>query len=651
MGVSGILSDACKRKECCASCRMKSSFFDRLVFRILPAAAIVIALLTTAVPTKIMFDSAAAEESTLKWGMIEQIDSLNPFIGVNDNAYIFYGLVYDYLVAVDQDMNPKPNLATSWNIVPDITPYGSVWQYNLTHNAAWHDGEPFDADDVVFTINFQTGLNYEIMWAYQPYTILIDHAEEVDPYTVRIHFKDTANNSSPCPFGDKLMMPIVPEHIWGELSPSDAGFSYENYLPIGTGPFMCTENTRAEYISGSSLVLLTNPNYHGVADYDEKVKFDRLILEFYLEPSAMLTAMETGTIDVAMFNAPNYRSLIEYKTSHPDAPIDTYAGLTCTAYSIDLEVSMNTGGGIGPNPLRLDPAVRKAMAYATDKNFIKDHIYKGYAEIGSAILSPVYGDLYWAPGPGEEYEFDLAKANASLDAAGYAWNSDHTKRYANATNPWNQNAQLKFNIIIEAELVEDRDTAFFLKDEWAKVGIQIDPEIVSTGQWNTIVYGYNYDLTISYWSGDPDPNYLLFVQTTYSIGGWSENSYSSESYDENYTKSVETVDPAERKQSMINCQKTMYQDCAFMVTVYPYGCYAWRTDHYTGWGDWAAHQGRSLSNFWTANPLYFDLTPVPHGSGNLTYVFAGLGVAAAVVVAAVILMRRRGPKEEEVLLP
>jgi peptide/nickel transport system substrate-binding protein len=143
---------------------------------------------------------------------------------------------------------------------------------------------------------------------------------------------------------------------------------------------------------------------------------------------------------------------------------------------------MNTGGGAGLNTLRLDPAVRQAMAYATDKNFIKDHIYKGYAEIGSAILSPIYGELYWAPGPAEEYEFDLAKANATLDAAGYAWNSDHTRRSANATNPWNPNAQLKFNIIIEAELVEDRDTAFFLKDEWAKVGIQIDPEIVSTGQ-------------------------------------------------------------------------------------------------------------------------------------------------------------------------
>jgi peptide/nickel transport system substrate-binding protein len=651
LGESGTLSKICEQKESCANTRAKTSSFECLVFRILPAAAIVIALLVTAVPAKVITDTAAASESTLKWGMIEPIDSLNPFIGVNDNSYIFYGLVYDYLVAVDEDMHPKPNLATSWYIVPDITPYGSVWQYNLTHDATWHDGEPFSADDVVFTMNYQTGLNYDSMWAYQPYTILIDHAEKVDEYTARIHFKDTAGNPAPCPFGDKLMMPIVPEHLWRDISASDAGFSFMNYLPIGTGPFMCTTNTRAEYISGSSLVLIKNPNYHGVADYGEEIKFDRLILEFYLEPSAMLTAMETGAIDVAQFNAPNYESLMDYRAQHPNAPIGTYAGLTCTAYSIDLEVNMKSGGGEGSNPLRLDPAVRQAMAYSTDKSFIKDHIYKGYADIGSAILTPIYGDLYWAPGEDDVYNFDMAKANATLDAAGYAWNSDHTKRYANATNPFNPNAQLKFNIIIEAELVEDRDTAYFLKDEWAKVGIDLEPTVVSTGQWNTIVYGYAYDLTISYWSGDPDPNYLLFIQTTYSINGWSENSYSNENYDDNYTISVESVDPVVRREAMLNCQKIMYKDCAFMVTVYPYGCYAWRTDHYTGWGDWEAHRGRSLSNFWTASPLYFDLTPVPHGSGSLTLVLVGLGIAAVVAVVVAIFLRKRGPREDDVRLP
>lgn len=271
--------------------------------------------------------------------------------------------------------------------------------------------------------------------------------------------------------------------------------------------------------------------------------------------------------------------------------------------------------------------------------------------VGATIISPIYGDIYWQPGPDEVFAYSLDKANETLDAAGYAWKADHSVRVAPANSSLAPGGELRFNIIIEAELVEDRDTAYFLKSEWAKVGIIIEPQIVSTGQWNLYVYNYNYDLTISYWSGDPDPNYLLFIETSYSIGGWSENSYDNPEYDENYTNCVETVNPTDRLPFMINCQKLMYRDCAFMVTVYPYGCYAWRTDHFEGWGDWANHPGRTLSNFWTANPLYFDLTPIEHGTGSLTYAYIGLGITVVVIVAVVVLLRKRPPIEDEVRLP
>jgi peptide/nickel transport system substrate-binding protein len=584
--------------------------------------------------------------------MIEAIDSLNPFIGVNDNAYIFYGLVYDYLIAVDEDMNPEPNLALSWSVVADQLPYGSVWQYDLTPNAYWHDGEPMDADDVNFTINFQVGLNYNDMWAYQPYTYLIDHAQKKGNYTVWIYFKDTAGNPAPCPFGDKIMMPIVPEHIWGGMSPDNASFQFENPWPIGTGPFKCTANTASEFNGRSALVLLKNENYHSKADFNREVQFDRLILRFYLEPAAMLTQMQTGAIDVALFNAPNYNNLMDYITEHPSAPIGTHAGLTCTSYSIDIEVNMNEGSS-GVNPLRLDPEVRKAMAHAIDKEYIKDHIYRGYAEIGATILSPIYGDLYWEPGPDEDYEFDLEHANQTLEAAGYSWNTEHTVRMSPSDSPYKPDYPLSFNIVIETGLVEDKDTADLLKYDWAKIGIELESVSYETGEWNTIIYGYSYpyDLTISYWSGDPDPNYLMFVQTSYAIGGWSENAYASPEYDENYTRSVETIEVEDRTPYIINCQKLMYQDAAFMVTVYPYGCAAWRTDHFTGWGDWEAHPGRSLSNFWTANPLYFDLVPTGSHNIDLTMAYIGIGAGIAIVVAIVVFFRFRPPKEEDVKLP
>lgn len=574
------------------------------------AAVIVAVVLLSSAAVLVPAASSAETFTTLRIGMVETIDSLNPFIGIYDNSYVFYGLVYDYLVAVDEDLGPKPNLAVSWNVVPDVEPYGSVWQYNLTRNATWHDGEPFDADDVVFTMDYQIGSNWDFMWAYQPYTVLIAAAEKVDQYTVRLHFADELGDPVACSFGHSLMMPIVPKHYWSEISAPDAGFSHVNPKPIGTGPFMCTDDTYDEFLRGDRLTLFRNPDYHGLADYGEEVKFDRLILEFYLEPAAMIADMQRGAIDLAMFDAPNFRNLVEWAEKNSVDRLTTHAALKCTAYSVEIGVNMKPT--VGQNPLRLDPAVRHAMALATDKEFIKKYIYMDYAEIGSAILSPIYPYWYWAPDPGEEYGYSIDLANQMLDDAGYVWNGDHTLRFSSAGNPYDPpgGTPLVFDMIVEEQVFEDKATAKFLTDEWAKIGIKLEPEYVASGTWGTIVYNYVYDTMLTYWSGDPDPNYLLYTQTTAAIGGWSENGYSSVEYDENYTNSLLTVNPEERREFVVNCQKHIYEDAAFIVTVYPYGCYAWWDTRFTGWGDWNAHPGRQLANFWSANELFFGLTPV-----------------------------------------
>ena len=141
-------------------------------------AAIVLAFVM-AVPVGVLVGTAknaeaAPEETTLRIGFLQKVDSLNPYMGLNDASYVFYGLVYDTLMCVGYDLEVVPYLATSWYAVPltdpemvahPAYPYGSVWQYNLTHNASFTDGEPFTADDAVFNINLNAG-NYSAMWSY-----------------------------------------------------------------------------------------------------------------------------------------------------------------------------------------------------------------------------------------------------------------------------------------------------------------------------------------------------------------------------------------------------------------------------------------------------------------------------------------------------
>jgi len=626
------------------------------------ACVIVIgALLLSGLPAGATAQDGDAHKTVLRIGMIEPIDSLNPFIGVNNNAYVFYGLVYDCLMTVDEDLNPVPNLANSWYIVPENDslmvlsgePYGSVWQYNLSHNAYWHDGEPFRANDVVFTVNYQTGSNYDIMWAYQPYTRFIASAEEIDDFTVRLHFQDFEEKPAPCPWGDMMTFWIVPEHIWSQISVPDAGFSVTNYHAIGTGPFMTSEKTEDEYLAGDVLTLTTNPRNHWKADYGKEVKFDEIKLKFYIEPAAMLADIKRGDIDIAELNAPNYKNFLEWLKDNPDEPVGHDAGLTPTAYSIEIAICMNAGSGEGTNPLRLDPDVRRAMAHATNKSFIRDHVYQGFAEIGYTIITPVYGGIYWEPGPDEVIEFNITKANEILDLAGYAWNSEHTFRVAGPDNDYGVQAgtPMSFEIIAETEIVEDRDTALYLADEWAEIGIILRPVFVNTAVWNTRVYGGAYDLAMTYWSGDPDPNYLLFVQSTEALNGWSENWYSSAEYDAKYIASSLEIDPDLRMEYMKEAQRIMYNDSAFIVTVYPYGCYAWRTDSFSGWGDWANHPGRSMTHFWGANPLFFDLQPGAQKERSMIPFYFVIGGIVAIAVVGVLLTRRRRRKEEDLKLP
>lgn len=557
-------------------------------------------LLSTVAPVNPV-DEAAAVTTSLRIGMIEPIDSLNPFIGINDNAYIFYGLVYDYLIAVDEDMHQKPNLAKSWCVVPDMLPLGSVWQYNLTENATWHDGVPFTALDVKFTMDFQSGLNWSTMWAYQPYTILINYTEVIDDYTVRIHFRDFDGNPAACSFGANLMMPIVPKHIWDKINVQQASFVYPNKKPIGTGPFMCTDSTYSEFLNSNRFILLKNPNYHL-----GPVKFDRLVIEFYLEPSAMVVDMRRGAIDAAAFSAPNYKTLIDELVTHPNEAIGTSSEYVCNSYTSAMDICMADNSY---NMLRTDPAVRKAMALMTNKTFIKDHIYKGYATEGYSIMSPIYGDWYWTPSPSERIPCSEVLANQVLQDAGYVWDGD--VRVAGPGNHYSTpGTPLEFEALVETELFEDRATASYLQGEWAKVGIKMNIALVDSAYWNTRVYDGAYDIAFTYWSGDPDPNYLLFIQSTFAWNGWSENWFSDPGYDYNYTMQILTVDPELRKQYVMNCEKIMYEACCYIVTVYPYGCYAWRNDHFSGWGDWSAHPGRQINSYWSANDLFFDLVPL-----------------------------------------
>jgi len=605
---------------------------------------------------------AAEDITSLKIGFMQKIDSLSPYLGLTDAAYVFYGLVYDSLHSVDDNLSAEPNLALDWRVDDTIEPYGSAWLFDITPNAKWHDGEPFTVDDVVYNIKLN-GQNYVQMWAYQPYAYYMQDAVAVDDDTVRIYFWDRVTGEpKPAAYAELICIPMLPKHMLEDMDPADIGFTWEGFFEdsdppiIGTGPFMATETIYDDWVKGNEIILVRNPDYHWGVDKNKFIEFDQIELHFYDDASGMQFDLERGNLDVAQFPPDNYRAIKGAIEDGDITNMTAFDGLKCTQYWTEIGINMNEGG---PNPSRLDPAIRHAMAMATDKTYIVQNFYKGFAEVGTTLISPVNELWHYEPTEDELFEYDLEAAAQVLEDAGYQYTEDSPDVRVCTIDSWAVqqglvpvDTPLEYEMLIRQEFPEEKEIAGFLQSQWAEIGISISRNIVTEVTLSTIVYTYTYDTMIWYWSADPDPNFMLFCQSANSWNGWSDNKYYNESYEENYSLSVSEFDYDQRKEYCDNVQRVSYEDAAYILLAYPYQTYIWRTDTFEGWGDWEANPGRSVDAFWTGNPLWFDLKPIGGGSGgaDVLMILAVAGIAAAAVVGVVFalkFMKKKGKKKED----
>jgi peptide/nickel transport system substrate-binding protein len=625
----------------------------------------------------IVNNAAAAETvepTKLRIGFMQSIDSMNPYVGLNDASYIFYGLVFDAMNVIDNDMQPLNDLATRIEQVPmsdpDMVgmPEGSIWEYELTPNAYWTDGEPFTADDVVYNIWLNSEVtHYDSMWAYQPYSYFMSNAYKVNDTTVRISFwnRETAA-PMPCAFAYLISIPMLPKHMLEQFPFSYIGMNWTGVftndqspdMPIvGTGPFMSTPDIYSEWLAGDHITLVRNPNYHWKIDKAgaPEIKFDQLIMRFFQDSTSMVLALENKEIDVAAYPPTAYQSIKDRVESGSLKNITVFDGPKITQYWTEIAFCMNEAG---PNPSRLDPIVRQALHMATNKQQIIDNYYLGMGEVGTTLIPPVNTKWHYEPNATEKAKFtyNLTAANELLEANGYSDVDDDGIRECTINSPAVQlgyvgeGKKMSYEMLVRKEYPEEKDIAAYLKAQWAQIGVVANYLVVEELSLSGAAYSYAYDTLIWYWSADIDPNYQLFTLSSYAIGGWSDCKYDSSAYDNAYTYSVNTTDETLRKQWVDETQRVFYNDSPYIILSYGYQTYAWRNDTFTGWGDWEADPGRSVDNFWMGNPLWFDLVPAGDGNGNggggdiLPYVIAG-AVAAAVILAVVYLVMRGKKKE------
>ena len=574
--------------------------------------------------------SPAAAPSSLHIGWVQEPDNLNPFIGIQGTDYMLWHMNYDFLVGFDaKTLEPRPELATAWEVSPD----GTEWTFTIRDDATWQDGQPVTASDVAFTFNY---INENQLLNLAAYTDGITKAEVIDPTHVKITTAKPKANML------RMIVPILPEHIWSKVSGKAATSSYQNKPPIvGSGPFQIVEWQKGKFVR-----LQANPDYWG-----GKPKVDEVIFQLYTNPDTMAQDLKLGTIDGAI-NVP----AAQFKQLGGEQGLTTN---NATSWQF-TEIGMNcydSPDSLG-NPVLLDQQFRQAINWAVDREKVVSIAMNGYATVGSSLIVP-YSKYHWEPAADQLFTYDQAKANELLDAAGYKdVNGDGFREtkdgkklslrfYATSDSPENQTA---------AKLIVG-----WLKD----VGIKLELQVVDAGALIDAQYNYkgdtyapDWDLFIWYWTQDVDPQFMLGIYTPQQIEGWNDCLWTDPEYTKLNAEQAVTIDETARKPIVDQMQQIFYEAAPYAILAYPYQLEAFNTDKWQGWvhvpGEAVGEQQGAVLYSYNNIDTYRFVEPKvaaaaeQSSGGSNTALIVGIIVAVIVVVLVVVLLlRRRGGHEME----
>lgn len=347
------------------------------------------ALFAAALAPAVIALPAAAQTLTIGLGV--EPSSIDPHyhnLGPNNSLSLH---VFDRLVLPDENQQHTPGLAVEWGPVDELT-----WEFKLREGVKWHDGSPFTADDVKFTME-RAGNVPQSPSSFNIYT-RGKEIEVVDDHTVRI------STAEPYPLmaNDMATLPIISRKAAEGKETRDFNLGP---AAIGTGPYKFVE-----FVPGDRAVFEANPDYWG-----GKPAFDRLVFRFIGSDPARIAALRAGDVDL-IDNVPTPD--IEGLKKNPDVTVTQ--GISNRVIYLHLDHDRDDSPFVkdagGKNPLK-DLRVRQAISKAINRQAIVDRIMEGVA-IPAGQLLP---EGFFGVSPNLEPEaHDLDGAKKLLAEAGYA---------------------------------------------------------------------------------------------------------------------------------------------------------------------------------------------------------------------------------------
>ena len=319
-------------------------------------------------------------------GVVGSPQYINPvFASTNDVDIDIVRLVYSGLIRYDSRHRLVPDLAVKHEISED----GKIYTFELRKDVVWHDGEPFTARDVVFTIEDiqNQQVNSPLLVSFQGVKV-----EMLDDYTVRFSLTESFPQ-----FLSLLTTGILPEHVWYNIAPDKQRLASYNWQPVGTGPFMFKKLSKDDAGYIYNYELIANDRYYRQPPYLEEIVF-RFYPDYEGEAGA-IAAFRNKKVSGLSFVPNALRDKVERKYS--------------VLHTLQLPQYTALFFNSDHQPLLAEANVRLALAHATDKRRILQQVISSE---GTVIHSPIL------PGfPGYDPElgklvFSYEEANKLLDA-------------------------------------------------------------------------------------------------------------------------------------------------------------------------------------------------------------------------------------------
>ena len=446
--------------------------------------------------------------------------TLDPQVTGQANAIRVLVNIVDGLVYVDQEGNIKPMLAERWRISPN----GKIYTFFLRKGVKFHDGTPFNAQAVKFTLDrvldpatASQGARISI----GPY----EKSEVVDDYTVRITLKEAF-----APFlqnlGPSTLSPVSPTAV--QKLGKDFGRA-----PVGTGPFMVKEWKAKDHIT-----LVRNPDWKlGPLTNRGPAYLDEITIKFIPEDAVRAAVLETGEVDaiedVPAQNVADFKKnpgrLTVYQVNFPGSPRQAMIN---TQKAPTNEVN-----------------VRRAILHATNVEALNRTLYFNVYPIGNGIMSAatpmaIKGQFR------QVYPYDQGRARALLEEAGWRVGAGGVREKGGQ--------KLRVGIYILTDIPQFRPMAEFIQANLNEVGFDAFIWAQSRSPWFAALGGGEHNLApMGLWSTDPDMMRGLY-HSNGSAFSWSF--YKNPELDKLVEDGLQSTNPKLRQGSYVKAQEILMRD-------------------------------------------------------------------------------------------